>query len=432
MIFLTVGSQKFPFDRLIKKIDELVESGKINQEVFAQIGTATYKPIHILYKEFLSQDEFKQKIEECDIVITHGGTGVIVQAIEKEKKVIAVPRKKEFGEHVDNHQEELIRQFSKMNLILRCDDMEELENCIGSLDEFHPNKYESNTKAYIEELDNYLSHLKKGQKKRYMRNKWRKYIEYLLTKIKILYCQRKFSDCNNTIKYMYERKQSDTIAFVFSSCTRVGVKARYNYVRTVRNFPIDKMFILDDFGSDHRGAFYLGKNMDFSLEKSVLKLIQKTIREGNYKRFLFIGSSKGGYAALNFGMQIPGSIIITGAPQYRLGNYLIDRNNHLEQTLYYITGNRYQNVTENQIQELNVYLENKIDQTSNEDKKPIIYIHYSNKEHTYEEHVRELLTKIKQNGYKVIEDVGEYENHSEISLYFPDFIMSCIREVLTS
>ena len=50
---------------------------------------------------------------------------------------------------------------------------------------------------------------------------------------------------------------------VFSSCTRKGIRARYNYVRTLKEVPCNKLFLLDDFASDHRGSFYLGSNMKF-------------------------------------------------------------------------------------------------------------------------------------------------------------------------
>ncbi len=44
MIFITLGSQKFQFNRLLKKIDNLIEIGVIQEEVFAQIGYSNYKP----------------------------------------------------------------------------------------------------------------------------------------------------------------------------------------------------------------------------------------------------------------------------------------------------------------------------------------------------------------------------------------------------
>lgn len=42
MIFITLGSQKFQFNRLLKALDDLVEEGAIQEEVFAQIGYSDY------------------------------------------------------------------------------------------------------------------------------------------------------------------------------------------------------------------------------------------------------------------------------------------------------------------------------------------------------------------------------------------------------
>lgn len=83
MILVTVGSQKFPFNRLLEKIDELVENGTIKEEVFAQIGTSDYIPKNYQYVDFIDQEEFNKKIEEANIVITHAGTGVIVNSLKK-------------------------------------------------------------------------------------------------------------------------------------------------------------------------------------------------------------------------------------------------------------------------------------------------------------------------------------------------------------
>ena len=83
MILVTVGSQKFPFNRLLEKIDDLIDKGVIEDKVFAQIGVSDYKPKNYEYQDFMTQDEFNKKIEECDMMITHAGTGVIVNAVKK-------------------------------------------------------------------------------------------------------------------------------------------------------------------------------------------------------------------------------------------------------------------------------------------------------------------------------------------------------------
>ena len=58
MIFITLGSQKFQFNRVLIKIDELVEKGLLKEQVFAQIGYSDYKPKFYEYKDFLDREEF--------------------------------------------------------------------------------------------------------------------------------------------------------------------------------------------------------------------------------------------------------------------------------------------------------------------------------------------------------------------------------------
>lgn len=101
-IFITLGSQKFQFNRLLKAVDELCEKGTVDAEdVFAQIGYSDYLPKNFSYKKFLDRDEFSNEMEKANIVITHGGTGAIIGAVKRGKKVIAVPRLAKYGEHVD-------------------------------------------------------------------------------------------------------------------------------------------------------------------------------------------------------------------------------------------------------------------------------------------------------------------------------------------
>ena len=94
MIFITVGTQKFQFNRLLKEVDKLIEEKKITEEVFAQIGYSDYKPKNYRYKDFIDRDEYANIMKKCQKVITHGGTGAIVGAVKQEKKVIAIPRLK--------------------------------------------------------------------------------------------------------------------------------------------------------------------------------------------------------------------------------------------------------------------------------------------------------------------------------------------------
>lgn len=156
MIFVTLGSQKFQFNRLLKEIDILIEENIITEEVFAQIGYSDYKPQNYRYKEFLDRDEFSAIIKYSDKVITHGGTGAIVGAIKKDKKVIAVPRLSKFGEHVDDHQIQLVDEFKELNFIESVYDISQLKTAILEVNKKKYNKYKSNTVAILDDISNFI------------------------------------------------------------------------------------------------------------------------------------------------------------------------------------------------------------------------------------------------------------------------------------
>ncbi|MCD7808446.1 MAG: beta(1,3)galactosyltransferase EpsH [Erysipelotrichaceae bacterium] len=156
MIFVTVGSQKFQFDRLIKAIDQLIKEGKIKDKVFAQTGACKYIPKNYAYKPYLDRDEFNDFMNKSSIVITHGGTGAIVGALKAGKKVIAVPRLSRYGEHVDDHQIQLIEEFVKCNFIMSCDNLNNLDILIEQIKDKDFNTFNSNTQQYLDVIENYL------------------------------------------------------------------------------------------------------------------------------------------------------------------------------------------------------------------------------------------------------------------------------------
>ena len=130
MIFVTVGSRNYPFDRLFKKLDELYDKGIIKDKMFAQIGTSTYKPRNYEYKDFISPEEFMDKVNEADIVVTHGASGSIMKALNADKKVIAVTRLEKYGEHINDHQIQNNEAFATNNYVLMADlELDDLGDC---------------------------------------------------------------------------------------------------------------------------------------------------------------------------------------------------------------------------------------------------------------------------------------------------------------
>lgn len=113
MIFVTVGTHEQQFNRLVQEIDKLIESGVIKEEVVIQTGYSDYEPRNCVWKKVFPYDEMQKYIERADIVITHGGPSSFIMPLQMQKTPIVVPRQKQFGEHVNDHQMEFVKEVSE-------------------------------------------------------------------------------------------------------------------------------------------------------------------------------------------------------------------------------------------------------------------------------------------------------------------------------
>ena len=134
MIFVTVGSRNYPFDRLFKKLDELNENGSTTEPMLDHIVASTYKPKHYEFKDFISPEDFVEKINEADIVVSHGASGSIMKALNAGKKVIAVTRLEKYGEHINDHQIQNNDAFSSNGYVLMADlELNNLGDCFKKI-----------------------------------------------------------------------------------------------------------------------------------------------------------------------------------------------------------------------------------------------------------------------------------------------------------
>ena len=152
MICVSTGSQKVPFDRLIREIDRLKGEGIIRDEVTAQIGAATYEPKHLNWQRCMDKRDFDKAIGECDLLVTHAGEGSIMTGLLKGKKVIAVPRYAKFGEHVSDHQLEIARALEKQRCIVNVEDIGQLESAVRNIGQTELKPYQSGNDSIIRML----------------------------------------------------------------------------------------------------------------------------------------------------------------------------------------------------------------------------------------------------------------------------------------
>ncbi|MCM3786672.1 hypothetical protein M3231_27435 [Neobacillus mesonae] len=159
MILVTLGTQRFPFNRLLSALDDLVEKGSIVEEVFAQVGHSTYKPKNYQYTKMISSNLMDEYVKRCSLIITHSGTSSIIGGLKEKKKVIVVPRQKEFGEHVDNHQIEIAQMFEKKGMIEAVYDVELLEEHIllSKTKEYNP--YFDASESLLLDISQYIEEI---------------------------------------------------------------------------------------------------------------------------------------------------------------------------------------------------------------------------------------------------------------------------------
>ena len=159
MIFVTVGSQKFPFDRLLRQVDRMAKGRIVTEEVVVQSGHGGYAPRVCRARAFYDREEFGALLEACDVLIAHGGAGTMVEAAKRGKRTVAVPRLARYGEHVDDHQLELVRRLHQLGLVYACLEVEELGEALRWVRSHPPKPFRSNTEAFLASLDQFLGAL---------------------------------------------------------------------------------------------------------------------------------------------------------------------------------------------------------------------------------------------------------------------------------
>ena len=154
MIFIITGTQKFQFNRLLQEIDILKKNNKISDEIFAQIGHSTYKPNTYNFVRFLKDNEFIDRVSKADLIITHGGSAAITASLKNNKKVIVFPRLRKFGEHVDDHQLEVVSKLKQEGLIEVVLKLKDLEDSINNIEKVTFKRFKSNTELFIKSIEN--------------------------------------------------------------------------------------------------------------------------------------------------------------------------------------------------------------------------------------------------------------------------------------
>lgn len=157
MIFVTVGTHEQPFNRLIKKVDELKRDGVIQEDVIMQTGFSTYEPKYCEWSKLIPYQQMIKNVEDARIVITHGGPASFIMPLQIGKVPIVVPRQHKFDEHVNDHQVEFARNVAeRIGTIIQVENIEKLEEVIRNYNQIVAGMGHgmiSNNAKFCEELE---------------------------------------------------------------------------------------------------------------------------------------------------------------------------------------------------------------------------------------------------------------------------------------
>jgi UDP-N-acetylglucosamine transferase subunit ALG13 len=163
-IFVTVGTDHHPFDRLVQWIDDwMIEGGGAwHARVFVQSGNAT-PPRHAAWAKLVPHGEMQHHMRTTAAVVCHGGPASITECREAGVVPIVVPRNPTLGEHVDDHQLRFSRRMAALGKVRLAESSQELaallDQAVSSSDAFRFTPGAEGVAHTVEEFDRVLTAL---------------------------------------------------------------------------------------------------------------------------------------------------------------------------------------------------------------------------------------------------------------------------------
>lgn len=159
MILVLLGTQDKSFKRLLDAIQKQIDLGVITDKVIVQSGHTKYESEDMEIFDLIPMADFDDLVTQADIIITHAGVGSLVGALKKNKIIIAAARLKKYNEHTNDHQLQILKNFSEAGYILALQDFDKLDELLMQAQEFAPKIYESNTQAIIGLIEQFINEL---------------------------------------------------------------------------------------------------------------------------------------------------------------------------------------------------------------------------------------------------------------------------------
>lgn len=121
-MLVTLGTIKpYRFDRLI---DAVLAHHRRHPdlEITWQVGCTTRDDLPGRVEEQLSDAAFASALQSHDVIVAHSGVGVAMNILDSGRLPLLLERRRAGGEHVDDHQAQILHYLVGRGLALRADD----------------------------------------------------------------------------------------------------------------------------------------------------------------------------------------------------------------------------------------------------------------------------------------------------------------------
>ncbi len=126
-VFVTVGTDHHPFDRLVQWADEWTTRTGI--ACLVQTGTSV-STSHAIGADYLPYATMTQAMSQAVAIVCHGGPATIMEARRCGRIPIVVPRDPERGEHVDGHQIRFSQWMADRDQVVTARELAQLDDLL--------------------------------------------------------------------------------------------------------------------------------------------------------------------------------------------------------------------------------------------------------------------------------------------------------------
>ena len=166
-MLVTVGTDHHPFERLIAWIDDWqARVAAAGVTSFVQYGTSS-RPRVAEGADYLPHRELEGRISAASAIVCHGGPGTIVDCLRSGIKPIVVPRRKDLGEHVDDHQVRFAERLRSSGFIHVAETEQDLarllERALAGAPEFAAAETQDVVRGSVERFSRSVSDLLPGE-----------------------------------------------------------------------------------------------------------------------------------------------------------------------------------------------------------------------------------------------------------------------------